>query len=115
MPRSVRVLKNFDTFDYPHKYMFMACRPECYPIRRHTLDMWIDYMDCIDYSETESRFLPELIHPYLRENAYVHGVTFVSKDTLYFQKLRTGGTPSAIIREKMCALKPGRFLGECPQ
>lgn len=78
----------FDTFDYPHKYMFMACRPECYPIRRHTLDMWIDYMDCIDYSETESRFLPELIHPYLRENAYVHGVTFVSKDTLYFQKLR---------------------------
>ena len=66
----------------------MACRPNRYPLRHGCVDLWIDYMDSTDFSESNCEFLPAVLRAYMKQEAHIYGVSLVIKDPKYFEKLK---------------------------
>lgn len=71
-----------------HKALFLVCKPDKYPIKKKSIDLWVDYIDSNEHNETEDSFLPELIKPYLNSNARVHGIVIIMPNQTYVNALR---------------------------
>lgn len=78
----------FDSGDDRRQCLFMACRPNRYPLRHGCVDLWIDYMDSTDFSESNCEFLPAVLRAYMKQEAHIYGVSLVIKDPVYFEKLK---------------------------
>lgn len=78
----------FDSGEDGRQCLFMACRPNRYPLRHGCIDLWIDYMDSTDFSETNREFLPAVLSPYMKHGARIYGVSLVIRDPKYFEKLK---------------------------